>query len=330
MTAVTIRGEPDIDIVLVARGARNRRVRACQWECRTVMVEYRRLPTRICRMARCAGGREPCVRNRRRRSGKRGGMTRKAVGGKPHEDIVLVAIGTCHCYMTPRKREWRVVVIECRGLPRCERVACRTVGRESRVRRSVRRAEIILMATYTCRWRPGVLPIFVALGARNSNVGPCKREYCLTVIKCRRLPGHHRVAPRAIRGKRRGNMGWCHCSIEVILMATYTSGRGARILSVLMALNTCNANMSSCQRKYRLVVVKCCRLPGHCRVAAYTVSRDPVRHMGRVDSCIELRLVTVDTSHRGARKPSTRMTLGTLDCHMCSRKRKRRLVMIEC
>jgi hypothetical protein len=79
-------------------------------------------------MARCASGREPCVRDRRRRSGKRGGMARVAIGRQARINIVLVAIGTCHCYMTPRKREWGVVMIKCRRLPRGGRMTCRTVG----------------------------------------------------------------------------------------------------------------------------------------------------------------------------------------------------------
>jgi hypothetical protein len=143
MAAVTICGKTDIDIVLMARCARDRRVRACQRKRRIVVVKDRRLPTGVCRMARGARRREPRVRDGSGRSGKRGCMACIAVGCQPRVHIILMAVGTRHCYVAPRKGERSVAVIECRRLPGRERMACRTVGRESRVGRSVRRVEIV-------------------------------------------------------------------------------------------------------------------------------------------------------------------------------------------
>ena len=110
-------------------------------------------------------------------------MTCVAVGRQTGINVILVAIGTRHYYMAPRKREWRIAVIESRGLPRRKRMACRTVGRESRVGGRIRRVEIVLMATYTRSGSPGVLPILVALSAGHGNMRACQRKYRLAVIE---------------------------------------------------------------------------------------------------------------------------------------------------
>jgi hypothetical protein len=170
MAPVTICGEANIDVVLVARSARNRWVCACQRKRRIVVVKDRRLPPRVCCMARGARGREPRVRYRRGRPGKRGGMTCVAVGREPRIDIVPMAIGTRYGYMPSCQGKRCVAVIKCRRLPRCERMACRTVGREPRMGRRVRGVEIIEMATYARCGRPGILPVLVTLSTRNSNM----------------------------------------------------------------------------------------------------------------------------------------------------------------
>jgi len=152
---------------------------------------------------------------------KVGGVAGVARRRGSREDVVDVAFDAVNRCVRASKREWRVVVIECRSGPRCRcvtGVACRRKSRRGMIR--IRRAiPIGLVAPVARRGQRRVVVICMALctGQRRVCAGQWKRR--VVVIERRRAPRTRRMADRTICRETRGHVIRICCAVEIRLVA---------------------------------------------------------------------------------------------------------------
>jgi hypothetical protein len=111
-------------------------------------------------------------------------------------------------------------------------------------------------------------------------------------------------------------------------MTCIAVGRQPRINIVYMATGARHCCVPASERKDRLAVVKCRRLPRRGRVARRAIGREP--RVRRTRGAIEIPLMAADTGSGSAGKLATNMALVARNAGVRSRKRKPGCCMIKC
>ena len=139
----------------------------------------------------------------------------------------------------------------------------REAGR--RVIRAGCAVEIRQVAGDTCSPESGVHIVFMTLRAGWIDVSPGQREPCGGVVieRCT-LPICRRMAQGAVLGETCRHVVRIGRSVKIRLMAGDACSRESGVHVVFVALSTGDTDMSACQRKRRVGVVKCCALPVGC------------------------------------------------------------------
>lgn len=89
-------------------------------------------------------------------------------------------------------------------------------------------------------------------------------------------------------------------------------------------------DMGARQRKAGFVVIKCCRIPSHCRVTGHTILIKSAGNMVGIDNTGIIGLVTTVTRRRHPFVLTVLMTEKTVGGHVGAGERKACRRMIEC
>ena len=147
-------------------------------------------------------------------------------------------------------------------------MAQRTIRRKtcSRVIRVNGTVEIALVTARTLCWCSRVHPVDVAAAAGHLHMLAGQREAGLIVIERGRMPRHGRMAGCTIQRERRLSvLRSCRC-VVLLQMAGRTLHRRPLIDTVSVALTAGDSRMRTRQWELGLIVIKCRRSPGRCRM----------------------------------------------------------------
>jgi hypothetical protein len=111
------------------------------------------------------------------------------------------------------------------------------------------RGEVTLVATIAGRWQSGVVVVYVAGGARDSDMSARKRKRRVVVIERGCGPGRCVVAGSAGRGEAGLSMIGIIGSVVVSLMAGVAICRNGCVVVVGMALRARDGEVSSGERE---------------------------------------------------------------------------------
>jgi hypothetical protein len=121
--------------------------------------------------------------------------------------------------------------------------------------------EIRLVALSTVRIHKLVIPIRVTAQTWYTGMVTRQRKLRQVVIETRRLPRHRRVTGLTILTKVVSNVVWIRRLLEIRLVALSTVRIHKLVVSIDMARLTWLASMSTSQREFCRVMIKCCGLP---------------------------------------------------------------------
>ena len=128
---------------------------------------------------------------------------------------------------------------------------------------------VVLMATDTGGWCT-CISVSMTLGTSYGGVGSGKREVGFVVVEGSRLPGGFGVAGLAVGAETGSLVIGIGGAVEVVLVATDTSGRGVRV-PVNMALGAGYGGVGSAKREVGFIMVEGSWLPGGCIVTGLAV-----------------------------------------------------------
>jgi hypothetical protein len=332
--AIPTRVRQLILIVDMTSIARNRLMRANEWECRVRMAERRRTPHRriMTRRAIYAEARQDVPRVHRLIVLSQ--MTLLAIIVK-HELVVSV-----HMALHALQRNMRTgdgkrccVMVERAPIPSARRMALRAVVTEVPLHmiRIGRLNEVVRMAIPTRARQIAIDVVDVTFIAALTDMSARKRESRIAVIERRRTPRSRSVARRAILSEARRNVPRICRLIELRLMTLLAIVVEHELIVVVhMALRALCCRVPAREWELRRVVVERRGAPVRRRVALLAVRAKVQRAVIRVRRVVEIRLMTADAIRRRARELSVRMALRAIRRHVRARQREARVRMIEC
>jgi hypothetical protein len=182
-----------------------------------------------------------------------------------HQLVVVVHMA-CDAGLTgmkARQLELCRTVVK-RRRPPCRRgvthltILTEAVGNVVRIRRLLK---IRLVALSTARIHKLVISIRVTRQTWYTGMVTCQRELRQVVIETRRLPRRRCMTGLTILTEVVGNVVRIRRLLKIRLVALGTVGVNKLVVSIDMARLTWLASMSTSQRKFCRVMIKCCGLP---------------------------------------------------------------------
>lgn len=136
--------------------------------------------------------------------------------------------------------------------------------------RVVRSLIVLLMTAITGRGQGGVVVVHVAVGTRNSGMGPGQWKRRVVVIKGGSCPRSSVMAGIAGLGKTAGNMVRIGCALEILKVASHAGAAGQPVIAIDVALRALQRAVRPGEGKSRRSVVEAGSQPGSGRVATVT------------------------------------------------------------
>jgi hypothetical protein len=133
-----------------------------------------------------------------------------------------------------------------------------------------------------------VVPVHVTGQTWYSGMRARQRKLRQVVIETRRLPRHRRVTGLTILTKVVSNVVWIRRLLEIRLVALSTVRIHKLVVSIDMARLTWLASMSTSQREFCRVMIKCCGLPCISIVTRLAVLAKITRNVVRVRRLLKI------------------------------------------
>jgi len=242
---------------------------------------------------------------------------------------VRVAGNTVNGQVCTHERETGLVVIEIGRLP-----GRGVVARGARVAEVVRdmigircAVEVRLMTSIALH-RSACVSGAVAINAQGRGMRAGESEAGLAVVECRRGPGVHPVADRAIMLEIIGHMVRV-ADTDVVAFVTCDAVRGCARVTVSMARNTIDREMRPLEREVCLVMIEVRGLPGIGVVTSVASMTEIVGDMVGIGRAIEIRLVTGEARQRRARV-STAVAIDAHGRRVSTCQHEACLIVIKC
>jgi hypothetical protein len=318
-------------IVHMTRGARHRRVFACQRELSRVVVERRAVPIRG-RVTHGTIRRKPrCHVIRRRGALHVLQMAGHAIRAQRRELIVHMTRGARHRRVFARQRKLSRVVIERRSVPVRRRVAQRAIRRESgrHVIRGRRSLLVLQVTRHAVRAQRRELIIDVASSAGHGGVLARERELRRAVVERRARPVRSGVAQRAIRRKPSRHVIRGRCSLHVFQVTRYAVRAQRRELIVDVASGAGHRSVLAGERETSAAVIERRTGPVGRRVAQRAILWETRRHVIRGRCSLHVFQVARNAGCAEIRELIVHVTRCAGHANMSAGKRKLSQIVVE-